>query len=192
MIKWLHSAESMGEPALSSYNSDTTSDIGGRGSYLHIGGIVVYLLSSQPDTELDLIYKGYSTNFNRRIRQHRGEIVGGAKRTSHWRRVTPVCFITGFSTKSEALSYEWYTKRPCFPNRPCKFCRQAAAQVTVEDLLLYESIRSAVRSREFSHKVHYHLQHFLMVRYFEKFSHLDLRVVLDCEPKKYFNSKSII
>jgi len=59
-------------------------------------------------------YVGFSVNVTRRLRQHRGELVGGAKYTSRWPRrenLQLVAYITGFPTKHSALSYEWHAKR---------------------------------------------------------------------------------
>jgi putative endonuclease len=59
-------------------------------------------------------YIGYTTDLHRRIRQHRGEITGGAKYTTSWpnRDVTKVImYISGFPTHKLALSYEWHAKR---------------------------------------------------------------------------------
>lgn len=57
-------------------------------------------------------YKGYTTNLQRRIRQHNGEIAGGAKYTRTFRGgATLVAFIRGFPNKQTAMSYEWYSKR---------------------------------------------------------------------------------
>jgi predicted GIY-YIG superfamily endonuclease len=54
-------------------------------------------------------YVGFSTNVDRRLRQHNGELVGGAKYThgSHWTRL---CTITGFPTQQSALQFEWKWK----------------------------------------------------------------------------------
>ncbi len=52
-------------------------------------------------------YIGYTVDFSRRIRQHNGEIVGGAKRTHNWRPWRPVCTIQGFFDSSSALRFEW-------------------------------------------------------------------------------------
>ena len=61
------------------------------------------------------IYVGYTIDFNRRIRQHNGEIVGGAKKTEKARPWTPICKIKGFYDKSSALRFEWriqHSKKP--------------------------------------------------------------------------------
>ena len=61
------------------------------------------------------IYVGYTIDFNRRIRQHNGEIVGGAKKTENGRPWVPICKIKGFFDKSSALRFEWriqHSKKP--------------------------------------------------------------------------------
>jgi len=58
-------------------------------------------------------YCGYTTNPKRRIRQHNGEIVGGAKYTkSHGNNWEFMVLITGFETNNNALSCEWKLKHP--------------------------------------------------------------------------------
>jgi predicted GIY-YIG superfamily endonuclease len=54
-------------------------------------------------------YVGFSTNVDRRLRQHNGEIVGGAKATKGgtWTRILTV---TGFPTQQAALQFEWKWK----------------------------------------------------------------------------------
>ena len=61
------------------------------------------------------IYVGYTIDFNRRLRQHNGEIVGGAKKTGKGRPWLPICQIKGFLEKSSALRFEWriqHSKKP--------------------------------------------------------------------------------
>jgi len=65
-------------------------------------------------------YIGFTNNLPRRIRQHRGEIVGGAKCTTSWKYPEDteiVAYITGFPTQKLALSYEWHAKRRRGPKR---------------------------------------------------------------------------
>jgi len=63
------------------------------------------------DTNGKKTYVGSTNNFQRRIRQHNGELVGGARYTtsvgSGWK---PVAFALGFRTRPESLSFEWHWK----------------------------------------------------------------------------------
>ena len=59
-------------------------------------------------------YVGCTNNFPRRLRQHNGELAGGARCTTaacragaHW---TPVVIALGFVDNHEALSFEWHWK----------------------------------------------------------------------------------
>lgn len=57
------------------------------------------------------VYIGYTTDFSRRIRQHNGEISGGAKKTMKHRPWYPVCTIEGFYESSSALRFEYRLQR---------------------------------------------------------------------------------
>ncbi len=70
----------------------------------------VYLLESTNHTT----YIGATVNLEHRLRQHNGEIKGGAVATTRkvnkgetWKRV---CHIEGFPTWSECLKFEWAWK----------------------------------------------------------------------------------
>lgn len=57
-------------------------------------------------------YVGFTTNPKRRLRQHNGEIKGGArytKRCSQWKMAY---LVSGFKTKTHALRFEWAWKHP--------------------------------------------------------------------------------
>ena len=56
-------------------------------------------------------YVGMTNNLTRRLRQHAGVLVGGAKYTRTHRPWSCVLFITGFTTKREALQFEWAWKK---------------------------------------------------------------------------------
>jgi predicted GIY-YIG superfamily endonuclease len=60
----------------------------------------------------DKTYIGYTVDFSRRIRQHNGEIVGGAKKTRRWRPWKPICVIEGFYENSSALRFEYRLQHP--------------------------------------------------------------------------------
>ena len=64
---------------------------------------VCYLLTSMDDKRT---YVGITNNMPRRLRQHNGELSGGAKATrgNKWRIVLTV---SGFRTHGEALMFEW-------------------------------------------------------------------------------------
>jgi hypothetical protein len=55
---------------------------------------------------------GYTVNFERRLRQHNGEIVGGAKKTHKARPWYPICVINGFYEASSALRFEYRMQHP--------------------------------------------------------------------------------
>ena len=69
---------------------------------------ICYLITNNCKT-----YIGSTNNFKKRIRQHNGEITGGAKYTTNFKNDTdwyPIILIGGFE-KSTALSFEWRMKR---------------------------------------------------------------------------------
>lgn len=53
-------------------------------------------------------YVGYTNNPSRRIRQHNGEIQGGAKKTIKGRPWRFALIVSGFANEHDALSFEWY------------------------------------------------------------------------------------
>lgn len=58
-------------------------------------------------------YNGYTNNLGRRLRQHNGELVGGARATrgrGPWRFVSVLGCETW--TAAEAMSVEWHIKYP--------------------------------------------------------------------------------
>lgn len=55
-------------------------------------------------------YVGITNNFKRRIRQHNGEITGGAKYTHAYRPWAPFFRVHGFKTKRQVLRFEWAMK----------------------------------------------------------------------------------
>ncbi|KAI8024438.1 Structure-specific endonuclease subunit slx1 [Camellia lanceoleosa] len=51
-------------------------------------------------------YVGVTTNFSRRLRQHNGELKGGAKASCAGRPWVCACIIQGFKDQSEACEFE--------------------------------------------------------------------------------------
>lgn len=64
----------------------------------------VYLIRSKI---FNKFYIGYTTNIKKRLRQHNGEISGGAKKTQRHRPWEYVLYITGFPYEKTALQYEF-------------------------------------------------------------------------------------
>ena len=68
-------------------------------------------------------YNGSTNNLIRRLRQHNGEITGGAKATKGKGPWNYLVIIDGFGTHNEALSCEWKIKHPTgTKKRPIKYC----------------------------------------------------------------------
>lgn len=63
-----------------------------------------YLITTE---KRDRIYIGYTVDFERRLRQHNGEITGGAKKTSKYRPWYPLVLISGFEDNHQALRFEY-------------------------------------------------------------------------------------
>jgi predicted GIY-YIG superfamily endonuclease len=55
-------------------------------------------------------YIGITNDFSHRIRQHNGEIKGGAKYTSQGRPWRCAALITGFTSHQQVLQFEWALK----------------------------------------------------------------------------------
>ena len=83
--------------------------------------ICCYLLQSGRRT-----YVGATVNFPRRIRQHNGEIKGGAKYT-RGRKWNCVLRVEGFLTFQQALQFEWRFKHLTKKQRGTSLCRRIKA-----------------------------------------------------------------
>jgi len=77
----------------------------------------VYLLAS---TTSRRTYVGYTCNLERRLRQHNGEIKGGAKYTRYGRPWKMICYVDGFPDNTTALQFEWRMHHPPKYLRPKK------------------------------------------------------------------------
>ena len=71
-----------------------------------------YLLRTLRSDARGQTYIGFTLTPWRRIRQHNGELKGGAKRTSRVRPWEMLAFVHGFSSKVKALQFEWAWQHP--------------------------------------------------------------------------------
>ncbi|RLM58167.1 structure-specific endonuclease subunit slx1-like [Panicum miliaceum] len=67
----------------------------------------VYLIAS---SRIPRTYVGVTTDFPRRLRQHNGELKGGAKAASAGRPWNLACLVEGFVNRSEACEFEYKWK----------------------------------------------------------------------------------
>eukprot|EP01104_Vermistella_antarctica_P018383 TRINITY_DN6775_c0_g1_i1.p1 TRINITY_DN6775_c0_g1~~TRINITY_DN6775_c0_g1_i1.p1 ORF type:complete len:339 (-),score=36.06 TRINITY_DN6775_c0_g1_i1:153-1169(-) len=71
-----------------------------------------YLLTSLNPQYQNHTYIGFTTNPPKRIRQHNGELVNGAKKTKSKRPWEMVLTVYGFPSKVAALQFEWSWQHP--------------------------------------------------------------------------------
>jgi len=71
--------------------------------------ICCYLLTEGDRGRLS--YRGYTIDLVHRLRQHQGILAGGARYTKRFRQCRVLVYISGFTTKRSAQSFEWHTKR---------------------------------------------------------------------------------
>nr|QBK90271.1 MAG: GIY-YIG catalytic domain protein [Pithovirus LCPAC102] len=76
----------------------------------HSNKYYVYLLQSI--TKPKRTYIGYTINLARRLRQHNGEISGGANKTKYARPWKMIGYVSGFPNSTIALQYEWVNNHP--------------------------------------------------------------------------------
>ena len=89
-------------------------------------GACVYML--RHSTRPGLSYVGATVDLQRRLRQHNGELVGGARRTARGRTDGTwylLASVHGLQTYRNALRFEWALKRECRMRR----ARTAAQRV---------------------------------------------------------------
>ncbi|XP_019186091.1 PREDICTED: structure-specific endonuclease subunit slx1 isoform X2 [Ipomoea nil] len=77
---------------------------------------VYLILSTNPPIKT---YVGVTTNFSRRLKEHNGELKGGAKASRAGRPWICACLIRGFMDRSEACAFETRWKQ-LSRKLPCK------------------------------------------------------------------------
>ncbi|XP_071716428.1 uncharacterized protein [Rutidosis leptorrhynchoides] len=92
-------SKSIPSPSVVSFESQSQNLINNWSVYL--------ILSTNPPIKT---YVGVTNNFSRRLRQHNGELKGGAKASQAGRPWICACIIQGFENKSEACKFEYRWK----------------------------------------------------------------------------------
>ena len=94
-----------------------------------------YLLQSLSNN--NRTYVGYTKNPPKRLRQHNGEIAGGAKYTRSYRPWRMIGYIEGFPDKRTALQFEWRMHHPLVKRTGIK-----ARLITLSETLAMEKYTS--------------------------------------------------
>ncbi len=109
-----------------------------------------YLLKSKNERYLNDTYIGFTDNPLHRIRQHNGEIKGGAKQTSRKRPWSLELVVSNFPNKILALMFEWSWQNPF----ESKFTKdEANNQVFITDKIKSKEKKLFYLSAEFKIKV---------------------------------------
>jgi len=100
---------------------------------------VVYCLQS--DARPSCTYVGASVDLAHRLRQHNGDLVGGAKYTASHRPWRVVAHAEGFSSWRDALRFEWAWKRATRKQRASKIDAKERRLRALQELLTDERWR---------------------------------------------------
>ncbi|KAK1294529.1 hypothetical protein QJS10_CPA16g01031 [Acorus calamus] len=78
---------------------------------------LVYLIAS---SQIPRTYVGVTTDFPRRLKQHNGELKGGAKASRAGRPWVCACIVRGFENRSKACEFEfkWKSFSRKLPRKP--------------------------------------------------------------------------
>lgn len=115
-----------------------------------------YLLRSRNPGFTNRTYFGYTKNPEKRLRQHNGEISGGAKYTTKFRPWEFVCWVSGFPNKRTALQFEWKNHHP--PSK--RFGLSARVKNLAEIIELPRWTKTCMLSKRFILKVEWQVPGF--------------------------------
>ena len=67
-------------------------------------------------------YNGYTVNIVKRLRQHNGDLSGGARSTKHSKTWKYIAIVSGFPDNINALQCEWRIRKPFNKRRAKEYC----------------------------------------------------------------------
>ena len=111
-----------------------------------------YLLESLNRSAKKKIYFGYTVDPYRRIRQHNGEIEGGAKKTRKNRPWQMLFYISGFIDSHLALQFEYRVNKELGKKRVCN--STAAIEIVSNILQLKNFTKTAINTNNFIFTYH--------------------------------------
>jgi len=100
-----------------------------------------YILRNSYEPDKNRTYNGYTTNPQKRIRQHNQEITGGAIYTKKWGNKSWEMYvlIKGFPEYQNALQCEWRIKHPAPKRiRPAKYNTPSGRVMGLNEILQLE------------------------------------------------------
>jgi predicted GIY-YIG superfamily endonuclease len=107
-------------------------------------------------------YVGATVDLTRRLRQHNGEIKGGAKRTtsklSQDKKWTRICYVSEFPNWSATLQFEWRWKQLSRKYQTSMNPLERRMRALHQLLCLSQSTSKAIPFAEWEHKPIVHLQ----------------------------------
>lgn len=100
---------------------------------------ICYILRCIDEKHKNLTYNGSTNNMYKRLRQHCGELSGGAKATKG-KQWEVYALVTGFDNHSNCLSAEWRIKHPTGKRgaRPAIYCGVSGRIKGLNEVLLLD------------------------------------------------------
>ncbi len=139
-----------------------------------------YVLRSEPCPWKT--YSGSTNDFVHRLRQHNGALVGGARMTKTSRPWKTAIIVYGFTNRSSALRYEWFTKMKHSKTWIVKFKEGKNALQRRASLLLTAELKMKPDERK---KLQYFIPDELMSRYMKEARLQGVPGTLEASYRKY-------
>jgi len=143
-----------------------------------------YVLKSTNPDYPNLTYNGSTNNLVRRLRQHNGEIVCGAKATRGRGPWQIYIVLEGFQSSREALSCEWRIKHPTNTKiRPSKYNGVEGRVKSFNELICLDNwtSKSTGLCSGNEYKLYLHPEHFELIDFNIKKPNLEIKIINDLD-----------